>query len=335
MRIDRSGGVVGEQVSPSMTKTEYIRVESINWLIRLRDGDAADWEAFTLWLEGDAQRAAIYSNVALDDADLLVRSRNRPQEILANDNASSRWKVNKATVAFATGVMAACAIALIAVPQLWPSHNRYAVATRPGEQRKFVLQDGTRITLNGSSILTLDNNDVRTAQLDRGEALFIVQHDPKKPFAVVVGNNRIEDVGTVFNVRRRGKGVSVEVAQGAIVYNPAQQAIALRAGQTLSDNAERGAIKVGSRPPDDIGTWSKGRLTYHEASLATVADDLSRNIGEPVMVDPAIASRQFTGVIQVERNRKTLFARLAAVLGLDARRTAKGWKISMPERAHQ
>ncbi len=335
MRVDRSCGVVGEQVGLQMTKTEYIRAEAINWLIRLRDGDAADWEALTLWLEGDARRAAIYRSVALDDAELPLPSRTRLPEIRANDNAPLRWNANKAMIATATGALAACAIAVITVPQFWLSQGRYAVTTRPGEQRHIVLRDGTRITLNGSSILTLDHNDVRTAQLDRGEALFSVRHDPKAPFAVIVGSNRIEDVGTVFNVLRRGKGVSVEVAQGAVVYNPAQQAIALRVGQTLSDSGETSPVEVGTRAPDEIGTWSRGRLTYHETSLAAVADDLARNIGEPVTVDPAIASRQFTGVIQVERNRKTLFARLAAVLGLDARRTVKGWKISMPERAHQ
>lgn len=335
MRVSRSCSVVGEQVGRPMTEAEHNRAEAITWLIRLRDGDASDWEAFTVWLEGDARRPDIYQGVAGDDAALQFLPRGEPDGMSANDNAPLRWRANGKSVAAGTCVLAACAIALIAVPQFWPSHDRYAIATRPGEQRHFVLRDGTRVNLNGSSTLTLDRKDLRTARLERGEAFFTVPHDPEKPFAVLVGSNRIEDVGTVFNVVRRGEGVSVEVAQGSVVYNPAQQAIALHAGQILSDSGESGPIEVGPRIADEIGTWSRGRLTYQEATLATVADDLTRNIGETVTVDPAIASRHFTGVIQVEHNLKTLFGRLSSVLGLDARRTAEGWRISMRERAHQ
>ena len=45
-----------------------IQAEAIAWHIRLRDGGAADWDAFVRWLEADPARSAAYDAVALADA---------------------------------------------------------------------------------------------------------------------------------------------------------------------------------------------------------------------------------------------------------------------------
>ena len=37
-----------------LTDRDRIDAEAIGWVIRLRDGSAADWEAFTVWLEADS-----------------------------------------------------------------------------------------------------------------------------------------------------------------------------------------------------------------------------------------------------------------------------------------
>jgi transmembrane sensor len=68
-------------------------------------------------------------------------------------------------------------------------------------------------------------------------------------------------------------------------------------------------------------------LTYRGASLSDVASDLSRNLGKPVRVSARLASRSFTGTIEIDRDESRLFERLGKLLGIESRRTAEGWDL--------
>lgn len=317
----------------AMNDLNPMHAAAIDWLIRLRDGEVADWDAFTDWLEADPAHARAYDAVALANAEFDAATVAQPLAA-ANDDEDTPMRRFGGRARFAGGsLVAAALVALVAVPSLFPGQDRYTIATAAGAHRTLALSDGTRIALNGASRITLDRKDARFARLDDGEALFSVKHDPAKPFAVTVGDDRIQDVGTVFNVVKRSGATSIEVAEGSVLFNPDREAVTLKAGQTLHDAGNGDTVIVGAKLPEMIGSWRDGRLIYQNATLATVADDLSRNVGIAVSVDPEIATRQFTGVIQVERNPETLFARLSSVLGVDVRQTAKGWKISMRGRA--
>ena len=50
--------------------TSAAEARAIDWMIRQRDPDFADWDAFADWLAEDAGHAAAYDAVASLDADL-------------------------------------------------------------------------------------------------------------------------------------------------------------------------------------------------------------------------------------------------------------------------
>ena len=50
-------------------RDERIEQEAIDWLVRLGEADAGEWEAFTLWLEADPAHAARYEALAAADRD--------------------------------------------------------------------------------------------------------------------------------------------------------------------------------------------------------------------------------------------------------------------------
>ena len=66
---------------------QQILAEAIDWHLRLRDGGAADWEAFVLWLEADPARSAAYDEVARADAALGPEAF---PPIAANDDSGRR-----------------------------------------------------------------------------------------------------------------------------------------------------------------------------------------------------------------------------------------------------
>ena len=304
------------------------RDTAIGWHLGLRDEATADWDGFTAWLEADPAHAAAYDEVAVADAELApVLAAMPAAPLAANDDAAPRprWMI-------AGGGLAAMLIAGITLPGLIRD-QRYQVVTGPGEQREIDLAGQGHIALNGSTRLTLDRRDPRFAALDTGEATFSIRHDPAKPFVLQVGDDRVEDAGTVFNVVADKAGHRVEVSEGSVIYNPQSSAVSLKAGQTLFDRADAADIVVRSKDPQAIGGWRRGRLDFQSVPIATVAADLSRTLGIRIAVAPALASRPFTGTIAIDRNPERMRARLGALLDADARPIGRGWSISARNRA--
>jgi transmembrane sensor len=305
----------------NMAAEEGIRAQAIAWRIQLADGDAAAWERFVDWLEQSPEHGRAYDLVALAEQD-AVSALAVPAALPAPANDQTPRPGRRAWVGLSAAA-AAVALAVVGAPML--QSGAYEVRTRPGEQRQIALTDGTRITLNGATRIELDRSRPRVAKLESGEAHFAVVHDPGAPFRVQLGEAVVQDVGTVFNVVRDRTGNRVEVAEGAVRYNPDRENVSLTAGQTLLDPVGDDPVRVGRRAPSAIGGWTSGRLSYQEESLDRVAAELSRMVGVPIAVAPGLAERSFSGTIRIGHDRKRVVERAAALLDVSARRTGSGW----------
>ncbi len=310
--------------------------QAIRWHVRIADGAEADWEAFTAWLEADPDHARVYDQLEAGDA--LLGDRTVPPVTPAppvtpvqagNDNPPARpprWWIQRVAIA---AVLVIAGFLGLSVLQ---RGNAYQVATAPGQTHVVMLESGDRIELNGSTTLTLDHNLPRFAIVEHGEATFTVQHRPDAPFIVLAGDERIEDIGTVFNVVRSDAGVRVAVAEGSVIYNPGAEAVKLVAGEALNDPGGAQDIAVSQVEPAMVGSWRVGRLSYRDAPLSRVAADLARATGERVSLDPAIGDRAFTGTIAIDADRSRLFADLSALTNLRASRSENGWILTDPNR---
>lgn len=327
MRFCRSGGVP----TPGTRSMPDARSEMLDaaatWLVRVREPGFAEWAAFTSWLEADAAHNDAYE-AALDAHDAADGLRDETVVPSAREAALPREARALRSRALWAGLAAAGVIATLAVPALLPRHDRFAVATAPGEQRSFRLADGTMIAMNGGTRLVLDRAAARKVRIETGEASFTVVHDAANPFVVTAGDIRIEDVGTIFNVVRSRDATDVAVAAGSVVYDPDGAGMKLNVGQTLHD-PDRGMTEIGDDVPAAIGAWRQGRLVYRRALVEVVARDLARMIGEPVAVVPEIGSRRFSGTIVVRGvERRLVFTRLAAMLDVTVTHDAGGWRLA-------
>jgi transmembrane sensor len=93
-------------------------------------------------------------------------------------------------------------------------HQSYSVATSDwqnfettlGEHRQIVFEDGSTVELNADTALRAHvSRGHREADLDRGEALFKIAHDPEHPFVVHAGEDHVDAKGTTFAVLRRAE----------------------------------------------------------------------------------------------------------------------------------
>jgi transmembrane sensor len=71
---------------------------------------------------------------------------------------------------------------------------------------------------------------------------------------------------------------------------------------------------------DDVAGWREGRLVFRNEPMSLVALQLGRHAGLTVTVDPVVARRRFSGVLNIGDGTQ-LVAQLARIMDLRAERT--------------
>jgi transmembrane sensor len=227
-----------------------------------------------------------------------------------------------------SGVQRAAAVLLVVAgaAAVWVARRGHvgtgAVAARPlatlttkiGARDSIRFSDGTRVLLGPGSTLEIVSSlpaGRREVRL-RGEAYFDVRHDEAHPFVVHTAAASIRDVGTSFTVRDGSDGrVTVAVTGGRVELrstgSAADSAVVLGVG-------DRGTLVPGAAPTaeravvtdDDLG-WTRGQLSFRDASFPEVAAELHRWYGvELRAADPALAQRHLTAAFHGETVNEVL-----------------------------
>jgi transmembrane sensor len=295
--------------------------QAIAWHVGLETAGAEEWRAFVAWLDADPAHREAYDRLTLVDSELTPPAEYAP---VAPPVPRRVWPQR---VMWGVSTLAAAAAAWIAlVPQTGHS-ALYAVETAPGAHREVTLADGTRVALNGGTRLVLDHADSRRATLERGEAMFDVVHHADQPFELIVGGVTLRDVGTRFNVKSRSGNMEVAVAEGAVLFQPDAEAVALTRGMSLAQQANAREVRVSRVDADAVGGWQRGVLDFREVPLGVVAEDVSRSTGEPIRVAVTMAEQPFTGTLRIDRAPGDIVASLAALAGGSSRRDGPSWVI--------
>lgn len=145
-------------------------------------------------------------------------------------------------------------------------------------QSSFVLKDGTVITLNKNSQLTISNlygKRVRSVKLT-GEAYFNVAKNPAKPFKVEMGNASITVIGTHFDVITDAKSdeIIATLVEGSIKFRGAEQTIIMTPNQQLTFNRSTNKVNLESVDSDVTTAWKNGVLKYKSISFSQLISNL-------------------------------------------------------------
>jgi transmembrane sensor len=299
---------------------------AIDWLVRQRDPDFADWDAFADWLAEDPGHAGAYDAVASLDADLDALPPVSALRPAWTPEAPPRRTSRRAWFG---GAIAAGLVAVVGLSSFNLSGGANRIETAAGEHRTITLADGSKIEVNGASVLALDDDRPRFARLESGEAMFHVVHRDDAPFVVEAGEAQIVDLGTAFNVVRRSAGTSVAVSEGVVAYNPGRQNVRVAAGQGLdAADGDHDAPKVHDVDVANVGGWRTGLLVYNGTPLTDVADDLRRTAGMDVRIAPEASDLSFRGALIIAEDRGRTVADLAALSGTRAERRGNGWVLT-------
>ncbi|SDY98435.1 FecR family protein [Delftia lacustris] len=198
-----------------------------------------------------------------------------------------RWRA-----AFATAGVALCCALLVGGWHAWDNTARYTLqmATGPGETREVDMPDGSHVTVNFSSTLQVRYYPRRReVVLDSGEAFFEVAPDASRPFTVDSGRSRVKVVGTAFNVRAAPPRLVVKVLRGKVEVRADRDAadgpvMLLGPASGVSIDPVTGGHDTVAAPADTVGDWRTGQLRFRRTPLDEVARELSRYLGQPVVL---------------------------------------------------
>jgi transmembrane sensor len=207
---------------------------------------------------------------------------------------------------------------------LWNRQQGVRLSTRIGEVREVLLEDGSIVTLNTNSEISVKySNELRQIHLQRGEALFDVAKNKTRPFIVLAGDTQVRAVGTSFSVSMLPQHpIQVLVKEGVVELKRADnvaRVVPVRVTanmRALSSPSDR--IVAESMPQEHVKRdlmWRYGQIAFDNETLSDAADEFARYNQVRIVVDPAAGSRTITGLFAA--SDPIGFAKLAAAaLGL-------------------
>ena len=192
--------------------------------------------------------------------------------------------------------------------------------TKPGQQQTVTLKDGTRVTLNTDSRLTVRYTALeRGVQLVRGEAMFEVIKSSYRPFLVGAADKQVRAIGTRFAVSEKSTSLSVVLTEGKVQITrqaarqwKSEQVAVLSPGERLRVLANGQAIV--DRPDIEMQLmWLRGQVFFDDSPLAEAVAEINRYGGIPVKLgNPALATARVSGVFQTHNSAE--FAAVVAQL---------------------
>jgi transmembrane sensor len=212
-----------------MTRTidPQLLEQAAAWRARLGESPGLQSEEFSSWLAEDARHREAWRAVQ-EPWDVLGQHGVAPSVIElrraalahAHDAVRStlwpkRFRRPAMVAAAAAGVLAAGAFLF------WQQHRTDVFQTGFGERRLVTLADGSQITLDSRSEVTVRYTaDARALTLIRGQAQFDVAHDVARPFAVTAEGHKVVATGTEFDVDLLGRKLLVTLLKGHVVVLP-------------------------------------------------------------------------------------------------------------------
>ncbi|WP_260926685.1 FecR family protein [Novosphingobium sp. 9] len=210
------------------------------------------------------------------------------------------------------GALAASAAALTLSPlRLWPQGRQ--LATGIGEIRRVPLPDGSVVTLDTATSLTLRFTDTeRRVLLHAGGAYFETVAAEARPFVVEAGVLSLEAGAAAFSVHAlSGVPVTVLVTRGVIhalaraENNERSQSIGpgIRAVQSAGlpgEAADALPTRLAPLPPAEVDrllSWRQGQLAFEGETLAHAAETFRRYASPAIEIaSPELAREPITGL---------------------------------------
>lgn len=320
--------------------------QAAEWCWRIADGALCedDQRVFDAWLHADpGNRQAFDEMIAVwqgTDAIaempgfLSLRAKALTTMEQARDEPPSRhW------LKWRAGLAAAAAMLIMVLGSVWLlTSGPQTYETGIGERRMVRLDDGSRVSLDASSAVTVAySRDRRALMLERGRAKFDVAKDPLRPFSVTAGEKTIVATGTAFSVELLHNQVRVVLYEGHVEVlappapgkRPAPVRIArsnVAADHVLAPGTElvtKFTSAVAVVAPADVErslSWEAGRLSFSDEPLSSAVERVNRYSDVPIVIGDAAAGKHLINGVFDAGDTRSFVSGVASLYPIRVRR---------------
>jgi transmembrane sensor len=323
------------------------------WFVAHRNGrlGAGEQEAFHEWLLASPVHVEEYLGVAqiaralptaADDPECPLDAILAHAAGTAESNVRSLPEYTSGSHAISVPLhrwrLAAAAVLAVSLGGfLWWNAERPAAqhyATAHGEQQTWRLGDNSVIRLNTDTAVTVRyGRTERLVELDRGQALFVVTHDPHRRFHVVAGPADVVAVGTQFDVYRQADSTVVTVVEGQVSVGSSGAS-----NPRLDVNAgERVRVRGGILPAlatqidaQRSTAWVNREIAFDHEALAAVAAEFNRYGAVPIEIEsPSLRTLVVSGVFAAD-DTETFLSYLRKLEGVTVETTSTRIRVFRP-----
>jgi len=311
--------------------SERQRVAFLHWL-RTSPRHVAEYFAVAQ-MHGDFKAAAMLKSITADELVAQAGRDNLVMFPLMGGAMPEERTPRPGRLRRVLGSMAALA-AMVTLACLgfayWRGANGQLEQSYAGDVaavRMVTLPDGTLVQLDRDSAIDVHfDGHFRRIDVVRGNALFDVGKD-SRPLFVDVGGHVLQDIGTVFDVKRDASGDTLTVISGRVRVLNATGALLkdldtsqldgiavadLTAGQQIS----LGATRVGPKQPAQIAratAWLPSEIRFQHESIGAVARRFNAYTSKPLVIEnEAIAEERISGIFHAD-NPQAFAAYLATL----------------------
>lgn len=301
--------------------TERQRAAFLDWL-RTSPQHVAEYFAVAQ-MHGDFKAAASLKQLSTEE--LLEQARRENPVVLFPLMASAMQREREAQpersararrlAAVMAGMVACVAMAWLGVAH-WRTHvaspaqdfvHRYVGDS--GDVRSVKLVDGTLVQLDRSSAIDVRfGKHYRHIDVIRGHVLFDVGKDSARAMLVNVGGHVLQDIGTVFDVRRDASGDTLTVISGRVRVLDSSDASPLSsravADLTAGQQIELDAAGVAAVHPAQIAqatAWLPDEIRFQHETIGDVARRFNAYTSTPLVIESdRIADKRISGVFHAD-----------------------------------
>lgn len=247
------------------------------------------------------------------------------------------------------GAAMAAAVLLLLGGSHWRARNNVvdqSYTAGSDSVRSLKLPDGTLVQISKDSRIDV-HFDTRHRRIEvvRGNALFDVGKDPHRPMLVSVGGHVLQDIGTVFDVRRETGSDVLTVLSGrvrvldsappasedaklpATVAEPNHGTVAdLVSGQQVELHAS-GAGPVHAAQIAQATAWLPEDIQFRHETVSDVARRFNAYTTQPLVIEgERVADMRISGVFHAN-DPKAFVAYLATLPNVRVEQNADGVRI--------
>lgn len=287
-----------EAVRDTLTRKE----RAGDWCIRLASANlsAEEQAQFNAWMAADEANEEAFDQAlqvwqalhALGDTPELIGQRADALNALRRANRQ-RWTRDLFSV-LQRPLAIAASIVLVLVSSLFLIVDRpRSYETGVGERRTFVLEDGSRISLDAETRVSVNlESERRELLLLSGRAKFDVAKDTARPFTVTAGKHTVVATGTAFSVEKLQGKVHVIVYEGHVALLPQTKTSAVELRRVVANAAPVVArVELGNEliaslegpgsaiVKADVArtlAWEGGELSFDDEPLSSAVERFNR-----------------------------------------------------------